>query len=148
MAINNDDLDRLVGNNNFQKKAVKSIDEGDQTIDKVKSIVEGVATILNRVQSFKEKTEATKMQNVPEAKVMENVPQSAPVDMQSNKRGILKIDEIKLVEMIKTFGDKIPQPFQEMSLKDLLSEINGNENTIKSFAIPLIKEIASVEYVE
>jgi hypothetical protein len=147
MAISNEDLNKLVGKNNFPKQVVSSVNEGEQTIDKIKSIVEGVAQILNKVEQFKGQAKPNSIQNQ-QKPVFENVPQSVPADMQQNKRATIKIDEIKLMSFIKEFSKQIPQPFLEMSLNDLIKQMEGNEQVIKSYLIRAIKEVTSLEYLD
>ena len=147
MAINNNDLDKLAGKSTLPAKVGGAINEGTQTIDKVKSIVEGVASILNKVQQFKSQAGAGQPQQAPATPVNGNVPQSAPIDMQSNKRATIKIDDIKLMAMLKEFAKQIPEPFQEMPLKSIIERGEGNEQIIKSFLVPLIKQVTIVEYV-
>jgi len=146
MAISNEDLNKLVGKNNFPKQVVSSVNEGEQTIDKIKSIVEGVAQILNKVEQFKGQMKPKTQE--PQQTFNGNVPQSAPVDMQSHKRATIKIDEIKLMSFIKEFSKQIPEPFLEMSLNDLIKQMEGNEQVIKSYLIRAIKEVTSLEYLD
>jgi putative sterol carrier protein len=145
MAINNDDLNKLAGKNNFPKQVVSSVSEGEQTIDKIKSIVEGVAQIFNKVEQFKGSVKPKNQE--PQQTFNGNVPQSAPVDMQQSKRATIKIDEDKLMSFIKEFSKQIPEPFLEMSLGDLLKQGEGNEQTIKAYLTRTIKEVVSVEYL-
>lgn len=144
MAVNNEDLNKLAGKNNFPKQVVSSVNEGEQTIDKIKSIVEGVAQIFNKVEQFKGQM---KPNQEPQRTFNGNVPQSAPIDMQSNKRATIKIDEDKLMSFIKEFSKQIPQPFQEMPLKSIIEQGEGNEGIIKAYLTRTIKEVVSVEYL-
>lgn len=141
MAINNDDLNKLVGKNNIPNKVVSSVNEGEQTIDKIKSIVDGVAQILNKVEQFKN-NKISPNNNQQEIKNL------IPQDMQKNKRATIKINEDKLMNFIKEFSKQIPSPFLEMSLKELINQMNGNEQIIKSYLIKAIKEITTLEYFE
>lgn len=139
-----DELNKLKGINTAPQQINKAVNDSDQTIDKVKSIVEGVAGILNKVSQFKGQI-PQKQAEAP--KVQENVPQHAPVDMQQNKRAMIKIDDTKLMALLKQFSTQIPAPFLEMPLKDIIQQGEGNEQMINSFLSPLIKEVTSVEYV-
>ncbi len=145
MAISNEDLNKLVGKNNFPKQVVSSVNEGEQTIDKIKSIVEGVSQIFNKVEQFRNSVKPKNQE--PLQTFNGNVPQSAPVDMQQSRRATIKIDEDKLMSFIKEFSKQIPEPFLEMSLGDLLKQGEGNEGIIKSYLTRAIKEVVSVEYL-
>lgn len=145
MEINNDDLNKLTGKSNIPKQIISSVNEGEQTIDKIKSIVDGVTQIFNKVEQFKGSVKPKNQE--PQLIFNENVPQYAPIDMQQTKRASIKIDEIKLMAFIKEFSEKIPQPIKEMSLEALIKQGEGNEGVIKAYLLKLIKEVVSVEYL-
>lgn len=141
MAINDNDLNKLAGRNNIANGINSSIDEGNQTIDKIKSIIEGVNSIFSKVETFKNKNQNN--QNIQDAQEVKQ-----PTDMIIEKRAQLKINEEKIINFIKDFSNNIPEIIKEEKLSDLLEQSKGNENIIKSYLLTLIKEVTSLEYVE
>lgn len=141
MAINDNDLNKLAGRNNIASGINSSIDEGNQTIDKIKSIIEGVNSIFSKVETFKNKNQNN--QNIQDAQEVKQ-----PTDMIIEKRAQLKINEEKIINFIKEFSNNIPEIIKEEKLNDLLEQSKGNENIIKSYLLTLIKEVTSLEYVE
>ncbi len=141
MAINDNDLNKLAGRNNIASGINSSIDEGNQTIDKIKSIIEGVNSIFSKVETFKNKNQNN--QNIQEAQEVKQ-----PTDMIIEKRAQLKINEEKIINFIKEFSNNIPEIIKGEKLGDLLEQSKGNENIIKSYLLTLIKEVTSLEYVE
>jgi len=131
------DLNNLKGVNT---SLAGSLNEGQQTVDKIKDIVNGINNILGKVQSFKQ-PQATQQNHTP-AQV-----QNIPSDMQVTQRAIIDINQDKVLSFIKEFKNQIPDFYKEKSLKELLELGEGNEQIIKTFVVQIIKETTSVRYV-
>jgi len=135
-AVKINDLNNLKGVNT---SLAGSLSEGQQTVDKIKDIVNGINNILGKVQGFKQ---PQAQQNHAPAQV-----QNIPSDMQVTQRAIIDINQDKVLSFIKEFKNQIPDVYKEKSLKELLELGEGNEQIIKTFVVQIIKETTSVRYV-
>jgi hypothetical protein len=118
-----------------------SLNEGQQTVDKVKDIINGINNILTKVQGFRPQQQTQAPQSTP-AQV-----QNIPSDMQITQRAIIDINDAKIISFLKELKNQIPDFYKEKPLKEILEMGEGNEQIIKAFVIQIIKETTSVRYV-
>lgn len=117
------------------------MNEGQQTVDKVKDIINGINNILTKVQGFRPQQQTQAPQSTP-AQV-----QNIPSDMQITQRAIIDINDAKIISFLKELKNQIPDFYKEKPLKEILEMGEGNEQIIKAFVIQIIKETTSVRYV-
>lgn len=141
-AVKIDDLNGLKGSN---PSFMGSLNEGQQTVDKVKDIVNGINNILGKVQSFKQQA------NPQESKIPTPTPTiKAPSDMvvSTSKRAIIEVNEDKIIPSVKEFLGGINEEAKKQSLGEVLAQMEGNEQMIKALIIQLIKQNTSIKYID
>lgn len=135
-----EDLNSLKGSN---PSIMSSLNEGQQTVDKIKDIVNGINNILTKVQGFKQ--QQPEQQN----KTPTPIPLiKAPEDMQGNKRAIIHIEEDKIIPQIKEFIKDLPEETKAKTLNDFIKQFEGNEQIIKVVAVQLIKQNTKISYID
>lgn len=148
-AIKINDLNNLrgAGNTSF----IGAMNEGQQTVDKVKDIINGINNILTKVQSFKQQSQASveqSKQNNEYAKPTPTPSINAPSDMQLTKRAIIHIEEDKILPQIKEFISQLSEDAKNKTLDELLKKFDGNEQVVKSIIIQLIKQNTKISYID
>lgn len=139
-SVKINDLNSLKGSNT---SFIGSLNDGQQTVDKVKDIINGINNILTKVQGFKQQ------QPAPQNQTPTPIPQvKAPVDMQVSKRAIIEIKEDSLIPLIKEFLGGIDEEAKKKPLEEILSKFEGNEQIIKALLIQLIKQSTQIKYIE
>lgn len=139
-AIKINDLNNLRGGstgNNF----LGSLSEGQQTVDKVKGIIEGINSILTKVQGMKQNQSPQPQNN--SSPVQHFQKETMPVQ----QRAIIEVDEGKVVSFINQLKNSIPDFYKEKSLKEILQMGEGSEQILKTFVIQIIKETTFIKYV-
>jgi len=126
---------------NFTSEIKSSLNEGQQTVDKVKDIVQGVNEILTKVQGFRQQAKPNQQapaQNIGQAS-------STPQDMQ--KQATLYINEGLLMNSVKEFFKGLPDGFKTKTINETLKELDGNEAIVQSVLVELIKKTTTIKYL-
>lgn len=142
------DLNNLKGAGNTSFTG--AMNEGQQTVDKVKDIVNGINNILTKVQSFKQQSSASveQSQNKEYAKPSPVPSINAPSDMQTTKRAIIFIEEDKIIPQIKEFISQLPEDTKNKNLGEFLKQFDGNEQVVKAIITQLIKQNTKISYID
>lgn len=139
-SVKINDLNNLKGSNT---SFVGSLNEGQQTVDKVKDIINGINNILTKVQGFKQQ------QTTQQTQTPTPIPQiKAPVDMQVVKRAVIEVKEDTLIPLIKEFLGGIDEGSKKKTLEEILEKFEGNEHMIKAVLVQLIKQSTSIKYID
>lgn len=142
------DLNTLKGAGNTSFAG--AMNEGQQTVDKVKDIVNGINNILTKVQGFKQNAQASveQSQQTQTPKPTPTPSINSPSDMQTTKRAIVHIEEDKIIPQIKEFIKNLPEDAKEKKLSDFISQFEGNEQVVKAVTTQLIKQNTSIKYID
>ena len=149
-SVKINDLNNLKGAGNTSFAG--AMNEGQQTVDKVKEIVNGVNNILTKVQSFKEQAQTS----VSQSQGNQNLPPTptptvnAPSDMiiSTSKRAVIEVKEDKIIPLVKEFFKEIDDGAKGQTLKEIIEKFEGNEQVIKAILIQLIKQTTSLKYID
>jgi len=138
-AVKINDLNNLKGGstgNNF----LGSLSEGQQTVDKVKGIIDGINSILTKVQGMKQNQTPQPQNTVPQAQHFQK--ETMPIQQEA----VIEVDENKVISLINQLKSNIPDFYKEKPLKELLQMGEGSEQIIKTFIVQIIKETTFIKY--
>lgn len=139
-SVKINDLNALKGSNT---SFIGSLNEGQQTVDKVKDIINGINNILTKVQGFKQQQPAIQNQTptpIPAVK--------SPEDMQASKRAIVHIEEDRIIPQIREFIKQLPEDTKNKTLNDFIKQFEGNEQVIKAIVVQIIKQNTKISYID
>jgi len=139
-AVKLNDLNALKGGSSASG-LVGSLNEGQQTIDKVKGIIDGVNSILTKINSMKPANQAPPVQN--------NTQQAQTFTKETmpiQQRAVIEVNEEKIMPLVNQLKSMIPEFYKEKSLKEILSMGDGNEQILKTFISQIIKETTFIKY--
>lgn len=138
-AVKINDLNTLKGGNtgsNF----VNSLSEGQQSVDKIKGIIDGINSILTKVQGMKQGQTPQPQNNAPQVQHFQK--ETMPIQQKAS----IEVNEEKVASLLNQLKSTIPEFYKEKPLKEILQMGEGSEQIIKTFIVQIIKETAFIKY--
>jgi len=138
-AVKINDLNALKGGN-AGSSFVNSLSEGQQSVDKIKGIIDGINSILTKVQGMKQNQTPQPQNNAPQAQHFQK--ETMPIQ----QRATIEVNEEKVSSLINQLKNSIPDFYKEKTLKEILQMGDGSEQILKTFIVQIIKETTFIKY--
>jgi len=124
---------RIIDDNFFEAKPKSSINETASQLDGINSMLDKLMTLIDKAQTFK------KLQNNSNTNFQAKVEKAVNQQVNHIEKKEIVVDEAKAINLIEQLINNIPEPAQELKIKELKDKFKDYKETIKPYLINFIK---------